>query len=69
MAGEKVYYAHYPTNRNIKNLIKNTSLGLVYSQEEEANPDHVQRRRGCVSLFLFGKVFGGRLIYLEVYDF
>ena len=37
LKGETVYHCHYPTNRNIKNFIKNTIVAIKVLMKE--NPD------------------------------
>lgn len=65
---EKKYWCHYPTNRNIKNLIKNTFLALKIIPKEK--PDIIISSGAAVAVpfFYIGKLFGAKLIYIEVYD-
>ncbi|GAH94597.1 unnamed protein product, partial [marine sediment metagenome] len=66
--GEKTYWGHYPTNRNIKNLIKNTFLAIKILIEER--PDIIVSTGAGVAVpfFYIGKLLGAKLIYMEVYD-
>ena len=65
---EKLYYCHYPTNRNIKNLIKNTFLAWKVLKKEK--PDLIISSGAAVAIpfFYLGKLFGAKLIYIEVFD-
>ena len=65
---EKVYFAYYPTNRNLKNLIKNTYLAFKLLPKEK--PDLIISNGAGVAVpfFYVGKLIGAKLIYIEVYD-
>ncbi|EHK2427512.1 UDP-N-acetylglucosamine--LPS N-acetylglucosamine transferase [Clostridium perfringens] len=65
---EKVYPCHYPTNRNIKNLIKNTVVAWNVLRKEK--PDLIISSGAAVAVpfFYLGKLFGAKLIYIEVFD-
>ena len=68
LKGEKMYPCHYPTNRNIKNLIKNTVLAWKILRKEK--PDLIISSGAAVAVpfFYLGKLFGAKLIYIEVFD-
>ena len=65
---KKKYYCHYPTNRNIKNLIKNTFLAIKVLRKEK--PDLIISSGAAVAVpfFYLGKLFGAKLVYIEVFD-
>lgn len=65
---EKVYPCHYPTNRNIKNLIRNTIVAWKVLRKEK--PDLVISSGAAVAVpfFWIGKMMGAKLIYIEVFD-
>ena len=65
---EKVYPCYYPTNRNIKNLIRNTVVAWKVLHKEK--PDLIISSGAAVSVpfFYLGKLFGSKLIYIEVFD-
>ena len=65
---ERVYSCYYPTNRNIKNLIKNTFLAMKILRKEQ--PDILISSGAAVSVpfFYLAKLMGQKLIYIEVYD-
>lgn len=68
LSGEKVYPCYYPTNRNIKNLIRNTVVAWKVLHKEK--PDLIISSGAAVSVpfFYLGKLFGSKLIYIEVFD-
>lgn len=68
LAGETVYHCHYPTNRNVKNLIKNTWLAWKVLRHEK--PDLIVSSGAAVAVpfFYLGKLIGAKLIYIEVFD-
>ncbi len=68
LEGEHVYHCHYPTNRNILNLIKNTALAWKVLRKER--PDLIISSGAAVAVpfFLIGKVLGTKLVYVEVFD-
>lgn len=68
LEGEKFYPCYYPTNRNIKNLIRNTVVAWKVLRKEK--PDLIISSGAAVSVpfFYLGKIFGAKLIYIEVFD-
>lgn len=68
LEGEKVYPCYFPTNRNIKNLIRNTFVALKVLKKER--PDVIISSGAAVAVpfFYLGKLFGAKLIYIEVFD-
>ena len=65
---EKVYPCYFPTNRNIKNLIRNTFLAIRVLKQEK--PDLIISSGAAVAVpfFYLGKLFGTKTIYIEVFD-
>ena len=65
---KKKYWCYFPTNRNIKNLIKNTFLALKILRKEK--PDIIISTGAAVAIpfFYLGKLFGIKVVYIEVYD-
>ncbi|PXX52503.1 oligosaccharide biosynthesis protein Alg14 [Hungatella effluvii] len=65
---EKMYSCHYPTNRNIKNLIKNTIVAWKVLRKER--PDLIISSGAAVAVpfFYLGKLYGAKTIYIEVFD-
>lgn len=68
LEGERTYYCYFPTNRNLKNLIKNTIIAWKVLLKEK--PDLIISSGAAVSVpfFYLGKIFGAKLIYIEVFD-
>jgi beta-1,4-N-acetylglucosaminyltransferase len=66
--GERFFAAYFPTNRNLKNLLRNTLLAIRILWNEK--PDIIISNGAGVAVpfFYFGKVMGIKLIYIEVYD-
>lgn len=65
---EKMYPCYFPTNRNIKNLIRNTFLAIRVLKKEK--PDLIISSGAAVAVpfFYLGKMMGAKLIYIEVFD-
>lgn len=68
LSGEKMYPCYYPTNRNIKNLIRNTFLAFKVLRREK--PDLIISSGAAVAVpfFYLGKLMGAKLIFIEVFD-
>lgn len=68
LKGEKMYSCYYPTNRNIKNLIRNTFLAWKILRRED--PDLLISTGAAVAVpfFYLAKLMGKKLVYIEVYD-
>ncbi|MFT8324379.1 PssD/Cps14F family polysaccharide biosynthesis glycosyltransferase [Oenococcus sicerae] len=68
LKNEKVYGAHFPTNRNLKNLILNTFLAFKVLWKER--PDLIISSGAAVAVpfFYLGKLFGAKTVYIEVFD-
>jgi UDP-N-acetylglucosamine:LPS N-acetylglucosamine transferase len=65
---EKVYWGYFPTNRNIKNLIRNTFLALKILFKEKPNIILSTGAGVSVPFFYVGKLIGAKLIFIEVFD-
>jgi UDP-N-acetylglucosamine:LPS N-acetylglucosamine transferase len=65
---EKMYPCHFPTNRNLKNLVKNTWLAFKLLRKER--PDVIISSGAAVAVpfFYLGKLFGAKTVYIEVFD-
>lgn len=65
---EKLYPCYFPTNRNIKNLIRNTLLAIKILKKEK--PDIIISSGAAVAVpfFYIGKLFGAKTVYIEVFD-
>ena len=65
---EKMYSCYFPTNRNIKNLGRNTVIAWKILKIER--PDLIISSGAAVAVpfFYLGKLFGAKTIYIEVFD-
>ncbi|CAG5353564.1 putative glycosyl transferase enhancer [Streptococcus pneumoniae] len=68
LENEIFYPCYYPTNRNLKNLIKNTILAFKILRKER--PDIIVSSGAAVAgpFFYLGKIFGAKTVYIEVFD-
>ena len=68
LEGEKMYPCYFPTNRSIRALIKNTVIAWKVLRKEK--PDLIISSGAAVAVpfFYLGKLFGAKLIYIEVFD-
>ena len=68
LVGEEVVWAHYPTTRNIRNLIRN--LWLAVRTIPRVRPDVVVSTGAGVAVpyFLIARLRGIPTVYVEVYD-
>jgi len=65
---ERLYPCYYPTNRNVKNTIKNTILAFKILRKEK--PDLIISSGAAVAVpfFWLGKLFGAKTVYIEIFD-
>ena len=68
LAGEKIYPCYFPTNRNIKNLLRNTLLAIKVLKKEKPDLLVSSGADVAVPFFYLAKLMGKKLIYIEVYD-
>ena len=68
LAGERVYWCHYPTNRHLPNLALNSIQAVSVLARER--PDLILSCGAGAALpyFGFGRVFGARTAFIEVVD-
>ena len=68
LQNETMYPCHYPTNRNIKNLLRNTVVAWKVLRKEK--PDLIISSGAAVAVpfFYLGKLFGAKTVYIEVFD-
>ncbi|PAD81690.1 UDP-N-acetylglucosamine--LPS N-acetylglucosamine transferase [Niallia circulans] len=68
LKNEKMYPCYYPTNRNVKNTIRNTILAYKILKKER--PDIIISSGAAVAVpfFYLGKLFGCKTVYIEVFD-
>lgn len=68
LENEKMYECYFPTNRNIKNLIKNTFLATKIIRKEKPKLIISSGAGAAVPFFYIGKIFGVKTIFIEVFD-
>ena len=68
LENEKMYECYFPTNRNIKNLIKNTFLAIKIIMKEKPKLIISSGAGVAVPFFYIGKIFGTKTIFIEVFD-
>ena len=68
LKGRKTYWAHFPTNRSIKNLIRNLFMAWKILRKER--PDLIVSNGAGVAVpfFWLGRLFRIKTIFIEVYD-
>lgn len=68
LEGERVYHCFFPTNRNVRNTVRNTLLAVRVLRRER--PDLIISSGAAVAVpfFLVGKLLGARTVYVEVFD-
>jgi UDP-N-acetylglucosamine:LPS N-acetylglucosamine transferase len=69
LVGERSYWCHFPTNRNLPNLLRNTWLAVKVLRRER--PDVIVSTGAAVAVpfFLVGKLlFRCHTVYVEVVD-
>ena len=66
---EQVYWANYPTNRNVKNFFKN--LGLAWRILKREQPDVIISTGAGVAVpfIIIGKFLGIKTVYIESITF
>lgn len=65
---EKKYWCYFPTNRNVKNLIKNTFLAIKILIKERPDLIVSSGAAPAIPFFYLGKLLGAKVVYIEVYD-
>ena len=68
LAGERVAWAHHPTTRNLRNLVRN--LRLAWRLLRSFRPDVVVSSGAGVAFpfFLVARLLRQKTVYVEVYD-
>jgi len=65
---EQVVWAHHPTTRNFKNLVRNSMLAI--RELRHTRPDVIVSSGAAIAVPFFwaGKLFGAKTVYVEVID-
>jgi hypothetical protein len=68
LGDEQVVWGHYPTTRNLPNLVRNTVL--AFRQIKRTRPTVIVSSGAAIAVpfFWIGKLFGAKTVYLEVID-
>jgi beta-1,4-N-acetylglucosaminyltransferase len=68
LAGERTYWCHHPTNRNLPNLVRNTFLALRVLRRERPTLIVSSGAAVAVPFFWIGRLLGIRSVFIEVID-
>jgi UDP-N-acetylglucosamine:LPS N-acetylglucosamine transferase len=68
LVGESVVWAHHPTTRNLKNLMRNTLLATKLLRQQRPAMVVSSGAAVAVPFFLLARLTGVPSIYIEVYD-
>lgn len=68
LQGEVFYPCFHPTNRNLKNLVRNLLLACKVLWKERPSMIISSGAAIAVPFFYLGKLFGATTVYIEVYD-
>ncbi len=68
LKNEKMYSCFYPTNKNIKNLIKNYRLAKKILKQEKPDLIISSGAGAAIPYFLLGKKYGAKRVFIEVFD-
>lgn len=66
--GERTYWAHHPTTRNIPNLLRNLVLSVKVLWKERPGVIVSNGAGVAVPFFFIGRLLGARTVFIEVYD-
>lgn len=68
LRGERVYHCYFPTNRNVKNTVRNTLLAIRVLRRERPGLIVSSGAAIAVPFFVIGKLLGAKTVYVEVFD-
>lgn len=68
LAQEQFYPCYYPTNRNLKSLIKNTVLAIKILWRERPDLIISTGAGAAVPFFYIGRLLGSKTVFIEVFD-
>ncbi len=68
LEGEKMYPCYYPSNRSLKAMLINTFMAFKILRKERPQLIVSCGAAVAVPFFYVGKLFGAKLIYIEVFD-
>lgn len=68
LKAERVYWCHHPTNRNIRNLLRNTLLAAQILRRERPTVIVSAGGGAAIPFFWIGRALGAVTIFVEVID-
>ena len=68
LGGERVVWAHHPTTRNVRNLIRNAALALRVLRERNVAAVVTTGAGVAVPFVALARLRGIPTVYIEVYD-
>ena len=68
LQGERVYWCHHPTNRNMPNLLRNSLLAARVLWRERPGLVLSSGAAAALPYFWLAPLFGGRTVFIEVVD-
>jgi len=68
LAGERVTYAHHPTNRNVVNLVRNLRLALTVFRRLRPKAVVTTGAGVAVPFCYVGRLFGARVVFIESFS-
>ena len=67
LAGEEITFAHHPTNRNVRNLIRNAFLATRLIMRKRPRAIITTGAGVAVPFCYIGRLLGARIIYIETF--
>lgn len=68
LAGERVFFAFHPTNRNVRNLLRNLVLALRLVRTLRPRAIVSTGAGVAVPFCYIGRLFGARIVYVESFS-
>lgn len=65
LRGEQVWYAHHPTNRSVRNLLRNFVLAVRLIRKVRPRAVVTTGAGVAVPFCYVGRLFGSRVVYIE----
>jgi beta-1,4-N-acetylglucosaminyltransferase len=68
LQGERTFWCHHPTNRNLPNLVRNTLLAWRLLRRERPTAVISSGAAVAVPFLWLGRLLGARTVFIEVID-
>ena len=68
LAGEQVWFAHHPTNRSIRNLLRNMLLAVSLVRKHRPRAIVTTGAGVAVPFCYVGRLFGARVVFIESFS-